>query len=154
MASSRPPQPVGDDDPTRIMNRVPESDPIPNRLADRRPDVSDPSAARGADSSEVQAEKEWGRHGYHKTVEESHPYGQGRGLEQDQSRGDRMARPPSAVRASPAREAAARQQLPAARPGRLRQSPALPARIGLWIAVLLLAVAAGAAGAYLLIGAL
>ncbi len=153
MASSRPPQPVGDDDPTRIMNRVPEADPIPNRVADRR-DVADPSAERGADSSEVQAEKEWGRHSYHQTVEESHPFGQGRGLEHDQSRGDRMARPPSAMRASPAREAAARQQLPAARPGRPRQSPALPARIGLWIAVLLLAVAAGAAGAYLLIGAL
>ncbi len=150
MTSSRPPQPVGDDDPTRIMNRVPE-DPIPNRLSDRRPEVPDLSAARGADSSEVQAEQEWGRHGFHKTVEESHPFGQGRGLEHDQSRSG-MARPASVMRASAAREAAARQQLPAAR--RPRQSAALPARIGLWIAVLLLAVAAGAAGAYLLIGAL
>lgn len=99
----------------------------------------------------MQAEQEWGRHGFHKTVEESHPFGQGRGLEHDQSRSG-MARPASVMRASAAREAAARQQLPAAR--RPRQSAALPARIGLWIAVLLLAVAAGAAGAYLLIGAL
>jgi len=149
IATSRPPQPIGDDDPTRIMNRAPE-DPVIEH-------------AEGAE-----AQEEWSpRHSYHQTVEESHPFGQGRGLEQDRSHAgadrsrrrssqDRMragapaapARPDPAARASQA----SRQ---AARPGKSsRPPPALPARIGLWIAVLLLAVAAGAAGAYLLIGAL
>jgi serine/threonine-protein kinase len=154
MAPSRPPQPVGDDDPTRIMNRAPE-EPIAVRLAD----VAERKPIATGDSTIT--EKDWVRQGYHKTVEESHPYGQGR-VEASSSMSEtiqRSTRPREAkdpMRTPPPVARDARMRTPApVRPGaRPRRRAALPARIGLWIAVLLLAVAAGAAGAYLLIGAL
>jgi eukaryotic-like serine/threonine-protein kinase len=158
ISTSRPPQApqtppaIGDDDPTRIMNRAPEPD--------------EPAG---------EARQEWGQHAYHQTVEESHPYGQGRGLDQDRSRanppppeppqrrpprkpdgrkadarkGDDRARPPV-----PPPPAVVEVRAQARQAAKGRPAAALPARIGLWIAVLLLAVAAGAASAYWLIGAL
>jgi len=156
ISSSRPPHPVGDDDPTRIMSRPDE--PIAPRVVERRqPDSND---------STVLAEQEWGRHSYHKTVEESHPFGQGRGLDRSRPGSSAAApeRPRPRTSQDPMRVAQAAQRMEAVatrgaqqqvrQGGRARPAPALPARIGLWIAVLLLAVAAGAAGAYLLIDAL
>jgi hypothetical protein len=158
MAASRPPHPIGDDDPTRIMNRAPE-EPIAVRAAE----VAERKPVPTGDSTIT--EKDWVRKGYHKTVEESHPYGQGRGMDASSSLSDtkpRGARPRSAVEPvrhpapAPAglRDPAARTPPPVRQGVRPRRRAALPARIGLWVAVLLLAVAAGAAGAYLLIGAL
>jgi hypothetical protein len=166
MPPSRPPQPVGDDDPTRIMNRAPEiAEPVAPRVVE--------AAGRGGNESAApdHGAKEWPRHSYHKTVEESHPFGQGRGLDGDRSRAGASAVSPAAPVPVPAARArsehdprrasaiggtSARAPQPARQPVR-RKPPAqsaLPARIGLWIAILLLAVAAGAAGAYLLIGAI
>jgi Protein kinase domain len=168
MAASRPPHPIGDDDPTRIMNRAPE-EPIAVRAAEVVERKPERKAERKAERKPVAtgdstiAEKDWVRKGYHKTVEESHPYGQGRGMDASSlSETAPRARPRSVVepvrapvQAVGLRDPAARTPPPVVRQGvRPRRRAALPARIGLWIAVLLLAVAAGAAGAYLLIGAL
>ncbi len=164
ISSSRPPQTpqtppaIGDDDPTRIMNRS-------------MPEVSGNDSTIEQGQAERGREQKWQGHAYHQTVEESHPYGQGL-VDHDRTRPDpprqaregrrrssqgRPAQPPSPVARGEldARAQAAGQRQPAAARPRPAPTPAAPpARIGLWIAVLLLAVAAGAAGAYWLIGAL
>jgi serine/threonine-protein kinase len=149
MQASRPPHPVGDDDPTRILSRAPEA--APTSSSDAAKTAPHPSQT-------------WAEQAFTQTVEESSPFGQGIGLEHDRTVPDvpRMAR--GAVdgqRADDRRRQAGRDSdapARAAQPASPRKAPAAapgtsPARIGLWIAVLLLAVAAGASAAYWVIGA-
>jgi serine/threonine protein kinase len=156
MTSSRPPHPVGDDDPTRILNRAPE--------------VPEPASAAETDRHPAD---EWSPGAFHhQTVEESHPFGKGRGLEHDRTlpdppRADRNmrrsseGRRPVAGRAeppdAPAQAVSTRNKpVPPAPAPRPRQPAPVssPAKVGLWIFVLLLAVAAGAGAAYWVIGVL
>ncbi|HTE52193.1 MAG TPA: serine/threonine-protein kinase [Kofleriaceae bacterium] len=160
ISTTMPSHSVGDDDPTRILNRVPDGPSM------------EPASASGSDTSR-RAVEEWSGSAYHQTVEESNPFGKGRGIEHDRTLPDAgraeaiinrdLLRQSSRRRAGPAQgqggqalrvEDVVRQQ-PARQAGRQAPlPPSSPARIGLWIVVLLLAVAAGAGAAYWVIGAL
>jgi hypothetical protein len=155
VSSSRPPHAIGDDDPTRILSRVPEAG-----------NLEPMGTGDGADTAR-HAAQDWAGHSYPKTVDEPRPFGQGRDIEHDRTLpdvgrvdisrdllGQHERRRPGPTTAPPRGDEPGRQQ-----PGRqAARAPAMPssspARIGLWIMVLLLAVAAGAGAAYWVIGRL
>jgi serine/threonine-protein kinase len=158
ISNARPAHAVGDDDPTRILSRVPEAGLEPM------------GGGSGADSGR-HAAAEWSGHAYPKTVEEAAPFGKGRGMEHDRTlpdagradisrdllrQNERLRGAPSS---SPPRPSMPSSMIEERVPSRaIARAPATPssspARIGLWIVVLLLAVAAGAGAAYWVIGRL
>ena len=162
ISNSRPAHAVGDDDPTPILSRVPDGGLEPM------------ASASGSDTAR-HAAAEWSEHAYPRTVEETAPFGKGRGMEHDRTLPDArsdgrmdisrdLLRQNERHRAAPSSSPPRSQQpqpphieerVPSRAIARAPVAPSSsPARIGLWIVVLLLAVAAGAGAAYWVIGRL